>query len=61
MAWSLLRPRRSDGQHDGFRPPAEPTADYRDHVGDLWFDYVADVGDAFNPTMAVRGPWDAGG
>jgi hypothetical protein len=32
---------------------AKYDADYSDHRGDLWFDFVADLGDGFNATYAV--------
>lgn len=48
-----------------FGRPAIPTVDhgpvrepYEDDDGAYWFDYVADLGDAFEPTMAVA--WWAG-
>jgi hypothetical protein len=37
---------------------AVPAASYSGTEGDLWFDYVADLGDAFDPTMAIA--WHLG-
>ncbi|MEM7324589.1 MAG: hypothetical protein AAF531_15980 [Actinomycetota bacterium] len=34
------------------------TRDYASETGDFWFDYVADLGDAFDPTMCVA--WHLG-
>ena len=57
--WRILRLRgRGPDARTSMKPPAEPTLDFADEPGDLWFDYVADLGDAFDPTMAVA--WHLG-
>ena len=45
---SRARPRNENG----FVAP-KPTVDLSMSVGDVWIDYAADLGDAFDPTMAV--------
>ena len=42
------RPRNDDAFVD-----AKPTVDLSMSVGDVWIDYAADLGDGFDPTMAV--------
>lgn len=59
-AWSVVRARRSDRARESMIAGPGPTHDYSDDLdeGGLWFDYVADLGDAFDPTMAIA--WTVG-
>ncbi len=64
--WATRRMDDQRAQHPG-DDPGDPTGhrvqgprvfDYAQSDGDFWFDYVADLGDAFDPTMCVA--WHLG-
>ncbi len=58
-AWKIVRLSRGGSEaRTLMNPPDGPTLDCSQATGDFWFDYVADLGDAFDPTMAVA--WHLG-
>ena len=58
IAWQLWKTRNLLPERES--QPRQPTkvVDYSKVAGDFWFDYVSDLGDAFDPTMAIA--WLAG-
>lgn len=61
-AWRVATARHADRARETMGGQAAPVARYGDDGdgggGDVWFDFVADLGDAFDPTMAVA--WHLG-
>ena len=49
----ILRLRGRPDPRDLMKAPDTPTLDFSEEPGEFWFDYVADLGDGFDPTMAV--------
>lgn len=58
VGWRTQTSRRADRARDHLPDQPAPVGRYADDGDDLWFDYVADLGDAFDPTMAVA--WHLG-
>lgn len=56
--WRILRLRGRPDPREQMKAPTAPTLDFGTETGEFWFDYVADMGDAFDPTMAVA--WHLG-
>lgn len=53
ITYEIWKNRKLEPQRESQPTQPERVVDYSDVEDDFWFDYVSDLGDAFDPTMAI--------